>query len=343
MARQHWRLAMMAGVFVVFVAGAASNASLSSPPPPAAAVDAEGTVHSVAPAGGATLASGCGLEGAALGNPVHPVIGTFLSRVRADSQLQNELQLSITESKAHGPNSISPWTICDVLACFNAGIYYLGIGEGETPIFLLDDILRGSVWQFNTAAKSFVHDYVVAKGGYYYSKSTAPFVTAVLKANEGLVNLADYEVPLGGWTSIGQFFTRKLAPGRRPVDTTHTYVSPVDCMVQNLLDNAGGKFGNETVPVKGRKPVNMTALLGSDELAAPFIGGQAIFVALGEANYHRWHAPCDANVTRVDILGDMCVRWTSLSVFTRVLVLCVWTSTNMSACHQLHDKVFVFP
>jgi hypothetical protein len=61
-----------------------------------------------------------------------------------------------------------PRTVCNVLAAFNDGIYYIGIGMGEKPVRLLDDI-HGDVWTRNAKVKSFVKDQLV-KGAFYHDK-----------------------------------------------------------------------------------------------------------------------------------------------------------------------------
>ena len=108
------------------------------------------------------------------------------------------------------------------------------------------------------------------------------------------VDVNEAEQPLSSYPSLLAFFTRKLAPGRRPiVDDRNQLVSPVDACV-----GAFGRIENgQLVQAKGLHYA-AEALLGSREAAAPFQGGWFATLYLSPRDYHRIHAPDGGRIIR---------------------------------------------
>lgn len=101
------------------------------------------------------------------------------------------------------------------------------------------------------------------------------------------VDMSDYVVPEGGFESFNHFFTRELRPGARRLEPDpRTVVSPADGRIEDL----GPIEGAATLRVKGR-PYRVAELLGSEEEAAGYEGGQYFIVYLSPRDYHRVHAP----------------------------------------------------
>lgn len=101
--------------------------------------------------------------------------------------------------------------------------------------------------------------------------------------------------------SLRDCFTRELRPGARPVDPDPLVVtSPSDGIV-----GACGRIAEaELLQIKGR-PYPLIDLLREGELAEVYRDGCYLTLRLTAGMYHRFHAPHDCAVVRVDhIPGD---------------------------------------
>lgn len=101
--------------------------------------------------------------------------------------------------------------------------------------------------------------------------------------------------------SLQECFTRQLKPGLRPVDPRSDVVtSPCDAVV-----GACGRIqGNQLFQAKGF-PYALEDLIPDGALAARYRNGQFVTLRLKSSMYHRFHAPVDCRVHRVNyISGD---------------------------------------
>lgn len=95
--------------------------------------------------------------------------------------------------------------------------------------------------------------------------------------------------PISSYRSIGEFFTRELAPGLRPLGLEP--VSPVDGAVRA----AGAITGGMLEQVKGRRyPLAM--LLGDEALAARYAAGVVFNLYLSPPDYHHVHSPVSGSI-----------------------------------------------
>jgi len=102
--------------------------------------------------------------------------------------------------------------------------------------------------------------------------------------------------PLDHFDSIQSFFVRPLRDGARPIDPDpDALLSPCD----GAFGESGRIESGRLLQVKGR-PYALADLLASPELAKGFDGGWFATLYLSPRDYHRFHAPCDAEVERVD-------------------------------------------
>lgn len=109
------------------------------------------------------------------------------------------------------------------------------------------------------------------------------------------VDLSDALVPDAGYASFNEFFTRRLVPGARPIDTDPlSIVSPAD----GKLDDLGPIDVASTLTVKG-KLYDLADLLVDASAAARYEGGTFFVVYLAPRHYHRVHAPVDGPVERI--------------------------------------------
>lgn len=113
------------------------------------------------------------------------------------------------------------------------------------------------------------------------------------------VDLAEAEVPPGGFATFDEFFTRRLKPGMRPIEGgEETLVSPSDGRVEDLGPVERGAL----LRVKGQE-YEVGELLGDPADAERFEGGSFVVVYLSPRDYHRVHAPVRGPVTTVRHVG----------------------------------------
>ena len=97
-----------------------------------------------------------------------------------------------------------------------------------------------------------------------------------------------------GWASFDEFFTRELRAGARPMpDDPRVMISPADGRVDSI-----GPVDGRAFLVKGR-PYRVDELLGCDEEARRYEGGQGCVVYLSPRDYHRVHSPVSGAVAAV--------------------------------------------
>ena len=103
------------------------------------------------------------------------------------------------------------------------------------------------------------------------------------------------------FTSMHDCFTRELKPGSRPVDPDAAILtSPCD----GIVGACGPIDGVRVFQAKGY-PYALPELLGDAALAAQYAGGTYVTIRITSSMYHRFHAPLDCRVRRVDyISGD---------------------------------------
>jgi phosphatidylserine decarboxylase len=102
------------------------------------------------------------------------------------------------------------------------------------------------------------------------------------------VNTAEAEKPIpSGYRHFNEFFTRKLQPGARPLDShASSCVSPADGTIAQL----GYAQQNQLLQAKGMK-FSMESLLGDTKMAAELADCAYTTIYLAPYNYHRLHMP----------------------------------------------------
>lgn len=107
------------------------------------------------------------------------------------------------------------------------------------------------------------------------------------------VNLDEAEVPLQGFGTLQEFFTRSLRPDARPLDPRPgALLAPAD----GQLGACGPIDADVLLQAKGMR-YSLTALLQGP--ADRFHGGTYATVYLAPGDYHRFHAPMDGAITCV--------------------------------------------
>ncbi|MBI4816808.1 MAG: phosphatidylserine decarboxylase [Deltaproteobacteria bacterium] len=106
------------------------------------------------------------------------------------------------------------------------------------------------------------------------------------------IDVAEAERGIEEYSSILQFFTRRLKPGARPLDEDPSSVlSPAD----GTFDAHGLIEEGRLFQAKGRE-YTLGALLADPERAARYEGGRYATVYLSPRDYHWVHCPADAKV-----------------------------------------------
>ena len=100
---------------------------------------------------------------------------------------------------------------------------------------------------------------------------------------------------LEGYATFNEFFTRELKVGARPIaGGTSTLISPAD----GVLTEHGAIEGGRLYQAKGRA-YTLAELLGDTGAASEALeGGHYFTIYLAPHNYHRVHAPLDAQLVR---------------------------------------------
>jgi phosphatidylserine decarboxylase len=107
------------------------------------------------------------------------------------------------------------------------------------------------------------------------------------------IDLAEAEWPLDQYTSLQEFFTRKLRPGARLVASeSDAVVAPSDGVVCDASVVSAGKL----LEAKG-SVFTLSDLLADGELADRLDGGPYLVTYLSPRDYHRVHAPVSGKIT----------------------------------------------
>jgi phosphatidylserine decarboxylase len=101
------------------------------------------------------------------------------------------------------------------------------------------------------------------------------------------VDLAEPELALDEYGTLGEFFARRLRTGARPIDSAaEAVVAPAD----GLVTAVGFAEGGALIQAKGRD-YRLADLLADEALADELHGAAYVTVYLSPRDYHRVHAP----------------------------------------------------
>lgn len=105
------------------------------------------------------------------------------------------------------------------------------------------------------------------------------------------VHVDEAEFPLAGYSTLAEFFTRRLKPGIRSIGLG--VISPVD----GTVVEHGVLEGSRIMQAKG-KFYQVGELLGDNTLAKQFVDGYFITIYLAPGDYHRIHSPVTGKIVR---------------------------------------------
>jgi phosphatidylserine decarboxylase len=106
-------------------------------------------------------------------------------------------------------------------------------------------------------------------------------------------NLDEMAGDLGDYPNLAAFFQRALVEGARPIDASAPFVWPADGRAVSA-----GPFTGDRLPQIKDVDYGVRDLLADDELASSLDRGSQATVYLDPGDYHRVHAPFDAEVVR---------------------------------------------
>lgn len=106
------------------------------------------------------------------------------------------------------------------------------------------------------------------------------------------IRVEDAEKPIHEYGSLNDFFTRRLKPGIRPIDSGEdTLVSPVDALITGMCPVHEGAILN----VKGQD-YTLEELLNRSPRVVNYKEGFCFVLYLSPNEYHRIHAPATGEV-----------------------------------------------
>ena len=109
-------------------------------------------------------------------------------------------------------------------------------------------------------------------------------------------DLAEAELELAAYSSLGEFFARRLRAGVRPIDPDeHALIAPCD----GVVAASGVAEGGVLVQAKGHT-YTIDELVVDAERAEALRGGTYVTIYLSPRDYHRVHAPLAAQVLGYD-------------------------------------------
>lgn len=117
------------------------------------------------------------------------------------------------------------------------------------------------------------------------SKASRFFIASFSKVYQ--INQSEMEKELTAYTSLHDFFTRKLKKGVRITDEElKTAISPVDAVIEDI----GLIKPSHIITVKG-KDYSIREMLGNEEKVEKYADGYYMIFYLSPSHYHRIHSP----------------------------------------------------
>jgi phosphatidylserine decarboxylase len=116
-------------------------------------------------------------------------------------------------------------------------------------------------------------------------------------------DLAEAELPLAAYRSLGDFFARRLRLGARPIDPDPAGIA---CPCDGVLASTGAIVRGGLVQAKGRD-YELAELVADDALARALDGGSYATIYLAPRDYHRVHAPVAGRLVGADVVPG--ARW----------------------------------
>ncbi len=201
------------------------------------------------------------------------------------------------------PNGgVNPWkdkNFDDLCEFVNEWFYFLPNTHNG-----LDRILKFSFLYYNNPdgmnfvlkepGLSWANSFIDERGKFMDSPESVRIIEEWLSDNS--LNNEEFELPIDGFKSFNEFFTRDLKPGVRPIDDAtdkSVLVSPADGVINMIANEL--ELDTE-IPTKGRMTMSLNSLLNQSSYAKKFVGGSAMAIFLMPDNYHHYHSPITGKI-----------------------------------------------
>lgn len=225
------------------------------------------------------------------------VVGKLIDLVNSDPRLQRKITNALKEQ---GESSF--WykkTINDMYNFFDGWVIYSPTPEtASLHMMIFQELAKspsGHIAVLSEPFRDWLTDFMMAINHFFDSYYSLQNINTWL--SDPSLHMEDYVVPKGGFKSFNEFFTRKLKPGVRPIDSPKDLAiitSPADCSI--MPATKGEKLTSDLkISVKGDE-LNLEQLLDKDDLTKTFVGGTALLCMLNTTDYHRFHSPTTGKI-----------------------------------------------
>ncbi len=151
-------------------------------------------------------------------------------------------------------------------------------------------------------------------GSYMDSKWSAARIHDFVKDN----GIDIEESQTQDFDTFNAFFTRKLKPTARPIDSgTNVLVSPADGKVLVYPSVAQADF-----IIKGHH-FDVHSFLQDSSLSQAFADGSMAVIRLAPTDYHRFHAPIDAYVEAYKVINGACYSVSPIALRAKPDLFCL--------------------
>lgn len=134
------------------------------------------------------------------------------------------------------------------------------------------------------------------------------------------IDIAAAGRPLDDYRSIGEFFTRDLREGLRPIEGS--FVSPVDGVLRNF-----GPIENGRLPQIKGKSYELERFVGGGAEAERYRGGTYFNLYLSPQDYHHVHSPIDGVISG------------SIHIPGRLWPVNDWSLANIDELFSINERV----
>lgn len=234
------------------------------------------------------------------------IVRQLVDVLAEDRDLCRQVREALRDRDEQPGDIWSDMTLEGFLRFFDEWLSCMPVIEDEQSF--LDDFLKlhrtakGLTLVKETPFAQWLNRFTIARGEFL--DSSASMVMIPHWADHPDIDLSQFIVPDGEFTSFNDFFTRRLQPGARPIaapDDDSVVVSPADSELQGTL----ALDRESLVEVKGMS-LCLADLLGGEPLADRFSGGIALVHFLGVEDYHRFHSPVTGRIVKEAKIGGLC-------------------------------------
>ena len=231
-----------------------------------------------------------------------PPVKSLKSLYDKNKEFRNTVDLMLANVHELPDGTSNPWkgkNINDLYLFLNEWFYFLpnthnGLDKILKFTFLYYKNIDGMNFVLKEPGLSWANSFIEERGKFMDSPESSKIIGEWL-ADNSLGN-DDFVLPIDGFKTFNEFFTRDLKPGTRPIDDIKdnaVLVSPADGIINMIANEL--ELDTE-IPTKGRMTMSLNQLLDNSKFAKRFVGGSAMAVFLMPDNYHHYHSPISGEI-----------------------------------------------